>query len=68
MEETDLLGWVQLNDSDNRRSSDWYMSFLQRTEACPRVGWRMCVVIAMYDLMSCEFSLPTKWISHILRS
>ena len=37
MEETDLLGWVQLNDSDNRRSSDWYMSFLQRTEACP--GW-----------------------------
>ena len=56
MEETDLLGWVRLNDSDNRRSSDWYLSFLWRPEACPLGGMEdVCrVVDAMYDQMSCE--------------
>ena len=26
------------------------------------------VVIAMYDPVSCEFGLPTKWMPHFLRS
>ena len=65
MEEIELLGRYECTVSDSWRSSWWYLSFLVKKSTCNPWGGMegVCrVVITMYDPMSCEFSLSTKWI------
>ena len=70
MEETDLLGWVQVNglfEQDNRNGT---CPSYREPDTCPWVGWRMCVgcLSLCRTLWGCEFSLLTKWMPHFLRS
>ena len=43
MEETDLLEWVQMNGLFEQENRNGTCPSCEEPDACPWVGWRMCV-------------------------